>query len=217
MSNKIQLCSCKTLNSRAFLLHLEKPAGFSRPKDKRGPRRGSFPKRWASDTAVGLGGHYPSPPRDGGACLEDLAWERLCMGGQGASHGIPRSRVHPGRGQTRRHGGTWPAASIRQSPRRAQAAHSHAQVGTTRRPWRTAHTHHVVVLTWGRGPRPRKRHSPRLRTASHQVQQVTERDPAHLRVGPAQTPEKWARGWPPRTGRTEGSAWTAERRACWGP
>lgn len=82
------------------------------------------------------------------------------MGGAGSfTPGIPRPECTQEGANTQARGHVACSVHARQSPRGAQAAHSHAQVGTTRRPWRTAHTHHVVVLTWD-GTRPRKRHSP---------------------------------------------------------
>ena len=62
-----------------------------------------------------------------------------------------------------------------------------------------ADTHHVVILTWD-GTRPRKRHSPHLHTATYQVQQVTERDRARLRVGQADPQRPVQRGGRHRLG-----------------
>ena len=174
---------------------MKSPQGFSRQRRQRGTGRGSFPNAGPQTRLLGWGATTHSHPRDGGACLEDLAEGRALHGGSGEPHTRDSlSRVHPGRGKHAGTGARGCSVHARQSPRGAQAAHSHAQVGTTRCPRRTAHTHHVVVLTWD-GARPRSPQS-----------------------GPGRPTEADAEGRPSRTGRgqRERSGWTAERRTCLG-
>lgn len=122
-------------------------------KDRQG--RG-LPKRRASDVAVGLGGRHSLPPSPG--VVEPVS--RTCRR-ESPAWGDPGFLVlsAPRRRKHQAWGHVACSVHVRQAPRAARAAHSSAQVGTTRCPWRTEDTHHVVILTWD-GTWPRKRHSP---------------------------------------------------------
>ena len=89
---------------------------------------------------------------------------------------------------------------VRQAPRAARAAHSNAQVGTTRCPWRMERIHTTWSSSRGTGHGPGRDTAPPVHSHTPGATGHGAR-PRSPQSGPGRPTEASAEGWPPRTGR----------------
>lgn len=163
-------------------------------KDRQG--RG-LPKRRASDVAVGLGGRHSLPPSPG--VVEPVS--RTCRR-ESPAWGDPGFLVlsAPRRRKHQAWGHVACSVHVRQAPHAARAAHSNAQVGTTRCPWRMERIHTTWSSSRGTGHGPGRDTAPPVHSHTPGATGHGAR-PRSPQSGPGRPTEASAEGWPPRTGR----------------